>query len=119
MGSSTKALVSVLSIISITFWATSPCTAITTNAHAHDYFPDPRGEQQEKVGNWTQGEKNGRASGVLSASLPSFGRTRKTKGGDSYYFPVLWGAPLPPGGRRGEGRGGSRIGWGERQAAVR
>eukprot|EP00976_Prorocentrum_cordatum_P072745 1180829-Prorocentrum_minimum.AAC.1 len=30
----------------------------------------PTGEKWEKVGNWTQGEKRGRASGVLSASLP-------------------------------------------------
>eukprot|EP00976_Prorocentrum_cordatum_P073217 1180994-Prorocentrum_minimum.AAC.5 len=29
-----------------------------------------RGEKWEKVGNWTQGEKRGRVSGVLSASLP-------------------------------------------------
>eukprot|EP00976_Prorocentrum_cordatum_P068861 1179315-Prorocentrum_minimum.AAC.4 len=28
------------------------------------------GEKWEKVGNWTQGEKRGRVSGVLSASLP-------------------------------------------------
>eukprot|EP00959_Pyramimonas_sp_CCMP1952_P150483 3149368-Pyramimonas_sp.AAC.1 len=30
----------------------------------------PRGEQWEKVGNWTQGEKRGRVFGVLSAPLP-------------------------------------------------
>eukprot|EP00959_Pyramimonas_sp_CCMP1952_P234766 4905148-Pyramimonas_sp.AAC.3 len=30
----------------------------------------PRGEQREKVGNWTQGEKRGRVSRVLSAPLP-------------------------------------------------
>eukprot|EP00976_Prorocentrum_cordatum_P112907 1195611-Prorocentrum_minimum.AAC.1 len=30
----------------------------------------PRGEQWETVGNWTQGEKRGRVSGVLSAPLP-------------------------------------------------
>eukprot|EP00976_Prorocentrum_cordatum_P077336 1182646-Prorocentrum_minimum.AAC.2 len=30
----------------------------------------PRGEQWEKVGNWTQGEKRGRVSGVSSAPLP-------------------------------------------------
>eukprot|EP00976_Prorocentrum_cordatum_P071529 1180358-Prorocentrum_minimum.AAC.4 len=29
-----------------------------------------RGEKWEKVGNWTQGEKRGRVSGVLNASLP-------------------------------------------------
>eukprot|EP00976_Prorocentrum_cordatum_P094111 1189661-Prorocentrum_minimum.AAC.5 len=29
-----------------------------------------RGEQWEKVGNWTQGEKRGSASGVLRAPLP-------------------------------------------------
>eukprot|EP00959_Pyramimonas_sp_CCMP1952_P286900 5999669-Pyramimonas_sp.AAC.1 len=29
-----------------------------------------RGEKWEKVGNWTQGEKKGRVSGMLSASLP-------------------------------------------------
>eukprot|EP00959_Pyramimonas_sp_CCMP1952_P131855 2756681-Pyramimonas_sp.AAC.2 len=29
-----------------------------------------RGEQWEKVGNWTKGEKRGRAFGVLSAPLP-------------------------------------------------
>eukprot|EP00959_Pyramimonas_sp_CCMP1952_P156353 3269887-Pyramimonas_sp.AAC.1 len=28
------------------------------------------GEKWEKVGNWTQGEKRGRVSGVLCASLP-------------------------------------------------
>eukprot|EP00976_Prorocentrum_cordatum_P116725 1196202-Prorocentrum_minimum.AAC.3 len=28
-----------------------------------------RGEQWEKVGNWSQGEKRGRVSGVLSAPL--------------------------------------------------
>eukprot|EP00976_Prorocentrum_cordatum_P077032 1182522-Prorocentrum_minimum.AAC.1 len=30
----------------------------------------PRGEKRAKVGNWTQGEKRGRVSGVLRASLP-------------------------------------------------
>eukprot|EP00976_Prorocentrum_cordatum_P059774 1175645-Prorocentrum_minimum.AAC.1 len=30
----------------------------------------PRGEQWEKVGNWTQGEKRARVSGVSSAPLP-------------------------------------------------
>eukprot|EP00959_Pyramimonas_sp_CCMP1952_P213740 4472334-Pyramimonas_sp.AAC.1 len=29
-----------------------------------------RGEQWEKVGNWTQGARRGRVSGVLSATLP-------------------------------------------------
>eukprot|EP00976_Prorocentrum_cordatum_P074328 1181475-Prorocentrum_minimum.AAC.2 len=29
-----------------------------------------KSEKWEKVGNWTQGEKRGRVSGVLSASLP-------------------------------------------------
>eukprot|EP00959_Pyramimonas_sp_CCMP1952_P475134 9504023-Pyramimonas_sp.AAC.2 len=29
-----------------------------------------RGEKWEKAGNWTQGEKRGRVSRVLSASLP-------------------------------------------------
>eukprot|EP00976_Prorocentrum_cordatum_P007441 148491-Prorocentrum_minimum.AAC.1 len=34
-------------------------------------FPlGPRGAQWEKVGNWTQGEKRGRISRVLSALLP-------------------------------------------------
>eukprot|EP00976_Prorocentrum_cordatum_P116449 1196165-Prorocentrum_minimum.AAC.3 len=30
----------------------------------------PRGGQWEKVGNWTQGKKRGRVSGVLSVPLP-------------------------------------------------
>eukprot|EP00976_Prorocentrum_cordatum_P092247 1188848-Prorocentrum_minimum.AAC.2 len=30
----------------------------------------PRGEHWEKVGNWTQGKKRGRVSGVLSVPLP-------------------------------------------------
>eukprot|EP00976_Prorocentrum_cordatum_P114884 1195914-Prorocentrum_minimum.AAC.5 len=39
-------------------------------AYAPSLHQGQRGEKWEKVGNWTQGEKKGRVSGVLSASLP-------------------------------------------------
>eukprot|EP00976_Prorocentrum_cordatum_P097352 1190952-Prorocentrum_minimum.AAC.2 len=48
----------------------------TTTCAAQELSPSkhasrgPRGEQWEKVGNWTQGEKRGRVSGVLRAPLP-------------------------------------------------
>eukprot|EP00976_Prorocentrum_cordatum_P079753 1183692-Prorocentrum_minimum.AAC.1 len=38
--------------------------------HALDVLKGPRGAQWKEVGNWTQGEKRGRVSGVLSAPLP-------------------------------------------------
>eukprot|EP00976_Prorocentrum_cordatum_P052249 1054446-Prorocentrum_minimum.AAC.2 len=48
---------------------------------------DPRGEQWEKVGNWTQGEKRGRVSGVMRAPLPSLAQEDPRYGARVHLFP--------------------------------
>eukprot|EP00976_Prorocentrum_cordatum_P071709 1180431-Prorocentrum_minimum.AAC.1 len=50
-----------------------PCQPSVICAHVCERANSPlgpRGEQWEKVENWTQGEKRGTVSGVLSAPLP-------------------------------------------------
>eukprot|EP00976_Prorocentrum_cordatum_P082238 1184733-Prorocentrum_minimum.AAC.1 len=48
-----------------------------------------RGEKWEKVGNWTQGEKRGRVSGVLSAPLPLLAQEDPHAGHDGVGSPPL------------------------------
>eukprot|EP00959_Pyramimonas_sp_CCMP1952_P392643 8227238-Pyramimonas_sp.AAC.2 len=61
---------SAIIITALLLWKQADAITFTWKGRVERRVRGPTGEQWERVGNWTQGEKRGRVSGVLRAPLP-------------------------------------------------